>query len=271
MPLSYADQVKWRAKTVYTYSGDDHDYCSTRHSLPPHPSDPSHKHRESEEVTVKSISMAMGIRRPGFQLLSLVSPQGPNPAAQLHSPCVLPDQLGIYMWAYGILGLLSVVGLFMSHVHRIRHPRAQSGRIRSETPTKAEQAEELAEAQIEAEAGEAISLTEIMSPGPRRRADSTPIGPAENFNGIANGHTNGTAEEYFPAISPRTAQRNSDSKRRRFSIPYLSSIFSSREQRSARWERRKSRGLVRGVAHDVGTVAGPPVVAFLGIAWWMFR
>ncbi|EGV61403.1 hypothetical protein CANTEDRAFT_124038 [Yamadazyma tenuis ATCC 10573] len=43
------------------FSGDDHDYCDIQHS------------ESTREVTVKSISMAMGIWRPGVQLLSFVN------------------------------------------------------------------------------------------------------------------------------------------------------------------------------------------------------
>lgn len=50
-------------KPIFVFSGDDHDACKYTHKL----SAPEY----TEEYTVKSFSMAMGISRPGFQLLSL--------------------------------------------------------------------------------------------------------------------------------------------------------------------------------------------------------
>lgn len=95
-------------------SGDDHDYCE-------------HIHRAVisqpvREVTVKSLSMAMNVRRPAFQLLSLF------PASywdDLHPtyvdiPCLLPDQLGIYLNVYIPCFLLSFVIVICAAVTRTR-------------------------------------------------------------------------------------------------------------------------------------------------------
>lgn len=74
------------------------------------------------EVTVKSLSMAMNVRRPAFQLLSLF------PASywdDLHPtyadvPCLLPDQLGIYLNVYIPCFLLSLVIVICAAVTRAR-------------------------------------------------------------------------------------------------------------------------------------------------------
>lgn len=105
-------------------SGDDHDYCEYSHPLP-FPS--ASGSTAAREITVKSFSMAMGIRRPGFQLLSLISTvpaietltQLPNsPPSLLDTPCFLPDQLGIYLNIYLPFILLSVLCLLAFNVHR---------------------------------------------------------------------------------------------------------------------------------------------------------
>ncbi|KAF9005372.1 hypothetical protein BDZ89DRAFT_1080046 [Hymenopellis radicata] len=45
--------------------------------------------------------MAMGIHQPGFQLLSLVPPQAGSTAPTFADrPCLLPDQLSIYLSTY---------------------------------------------------------------------------------------------------------------------------------------------------------------------------
>jgi hypothetical protein len=79
-----------------TDSGDDHDYCEYIHTS---------QDRSISEVTIKSLSIAMGIRQPGFQLLSLSSERGTH----AHQPCVLPDQVRIYSWVYAPLILATIV------------------------------------------------------------------------------------------------------------------------------------------------------------------
>ena len=83
------------------YSGDDHDYCEIIHRQ---------FSGRPREITVKSMSLAMGVRRPGFQMASLWNPVDPNtgkstnptasPTLQNHL-CLLPDQIGIFIqYAY---------------------------------------------------------------------------------------------------------------------------------------------------------------------------
>lgn len=105
---------------VSVFSGDDHDYCEVVH-----PADKNH----AREITVKSMSWAMGVRKPGFLLLSMWNPVGPD-GRPLHSSatghgaelsqtdastmeshlCLLPDQLGIFI-KYGFLLAISLLAL----------------------------------------------------------------------------------------------------------------------------------------------------------------
>jgi hypothetical protein len=79
------------------FSGDDHDSCQHLHSS---------SDFQIPEITVKSMSIAMGIRRPGVQLLTL----GSEPTLSLsHKLCLLPDQLGIYLSVYLPFSILSVL------------------------------------------------------------------------------------------------------------------------------------------------------------------
>jgi len=92
------------------FSGDDHDYCEL-----------THKYREnnqwhnSREVTIKSISMAMGIHHPGFQILSVPSmdSSGDSPAI-MDLPCTLPDQVGLYVRTYIPLVICSIAFLALT-------------------------------------------------------------------------------------------------------------------------------------------------------------
>ena len=108
---------------THVFSGDDHDYCDVIHR------GYTSKNGGIREVTVKSISWAMGVRKPGFVLLSLWNPvdaegkaigQETTKATTIQSRlCLLPDQLGIFIrygWtlAFTILVLLiraSQIGL----------------------------------------------------------------------------------------------------------------------------------------------------------------
>lgn len=96
------------------YSGDDHDACVVRHDGVASPLDGV---TPVTETTVKAFSMAMGVRRPGYHLLSLYGPLAPSgtpPEEEEDAPlsftytqsnCVLPDALGTYLHVYLPLSL----------------------------------------------------------------------------------------------------------------------------------------------------------------------
>ncbi|KAF2459795.1 hypothetical protein BDY21DRAFT_369739 [Lineolata rhizophorae] len=114
------------------FSGDDHDYCDVVHrDLAPPPttgdgdaSTGSGSARGSvREITVKSLSWAMGVRHPGFLLASLWNPvdtrgrplgssAGAAAAAESDTVqtrlCLLPDQLAIFI-RYALLAGATVV------------------------------------------------------------------------------------------------------------------------------------------------------------------
>jgi hypothetical protein len=87
------------------FSGDDHDYCE-------------HKHPQGvREITLKSFSSSTGIRRPGFQLLSLISPdQATSSKTHADRPCFLPDQSGVYYSVYLPVAILTFVYLFSTNI-----------------------------------------------------------------------------------------------------------------------------------------------------------
>lgn len=106
---------------AHIYSGDDHDYCEIAH-------------REfsgsPKEITVKSLSWAMGVRRPGFLLTSLWNPididtgkpigTRSSPTLQNHL-CLLPDQLAVFI-QYAYLFVFTVIVLLIRSVARTFHP-----------------------------------------------------------------------------------------------------------------------------------------------------
>lgn len=116
-PLISSDIIKHLTpeEIVGIYSGDDHDYCEIQHT---------EYTGAVKEITVKSMSWAMGIRKPGVQLLSLWNPidlekvqqqainnpgdTQPTPKDTVQNQlCLLPDQLTIFI-RYGLLFLLTL-------------------------------------------------------------------------------------------------------------------------------------------------------------------
>ena len=116
-------------QTAHIYSGDDHDYCDYTHTK---------FTGMIKETTVKSISWAMGIRKPGFLSLSLWNPVDlagtsdqstakPEDTIQ-QNLCLLPDQLQIFI-RYGqllILTLILVLVQTYDRTIRIPHLEAQN-------------------------------------------------------------------------------------------------------------------------------------------------
>lgn len=93
------------------FSGDDHDYCELTHSA---------AKNGAVEITVKSISMAMGVPTPGFVMVSMWNPVdetgrslGPagEPTMQTHL-CLLPNQFRTYVgYVFCCLVSLSLIGI----------------------------------------------------------------------------------------------------------------------------------------------------------------
>jgi len=88
-----------KIRPVLVLSGDDHDYCEYTHD------------GQVREITVKSFSMAMGIRKPGFQLLSIPKDGAKGSHDRL---CLLPDQLRIYLTVYLSCVVVTILMLLIS-------------------------------------------------------------------------------------------------------------------------------------------------------------
>ncbi|KAF5027697.1 hypothetical protein F66182_181 [Fusarium sp. NRRL 66182] len=99
--------VKSIGNVKHVFSGDDHDYCEVVHS---------DAKENVREITVKSMSMAMGVPTPGFLMVSLYNPVdakgkplpgAPEQTIQTHL-CLLPNQIHTYM-EYIVFGIASIV------------------------------------------------------------------------------------------------------------------------------------------------------------------
>ncbi|KAF7970296.1 hypothetical protein HWV62_24424 [Athelia sp. TMB] len=96
------------------FSGDDRDYCEHTHA--------GAGGNGTREVTVKSFSRAANIRRPGFQLLSLVPPAGGAGRTFADAPCSLPDRYRLLHTLYLPLSILTLLALGVAHLSRRRAP-----------------------------------------------------------------------------------------------------------------------------------------------------
>ncbi|KAI5305164.1 Fungal specific transcription factor [Ascosphaera pollenicola] len=109
------------------YSGDDHDYCEIEHMKYA-----SEEGSSPKEITVKSTSMAMGVRKPGFLLVSLWNPvdtqTGKSSQGVAHLPtiqnklCLLPDQLSIFI-CYGYMAAFTAAVLMIRAIFALRFNR----------------------------------------------------------------------------------------------------------------------------------------------------
>ena len=120
-----SDQIVEEVGNVeYVFSGDDHDYCDVLHR--------GYTSRRGgvREITVKSMSWAMGVRKPGVLLVSLWNPVDDQGVAIKNSKtsgqtkagkqangtiqtqlCLLPDQLSIFLKYAWLLFATLVVSL----------------------------------------------------------------------------------------------------------------------------------------------------------------
>lgn len=115
----------------FAFSGDDHDYCEVVHRGYTGP------RGGIREITVKSFSWAMGVREPGFLMLSLWNPLDEKDRSTFHPSenhsdssktqqhqtiqthlCLLPDQLSIFI-RYAVLLLITLVVLLIYSIRRV--------------------------------------------------------------------------------------------------------------------------------------------------------
>ncbi|MBW0475734.1 hypothetical protein O181_015449 [Austropuccinia psidii MF-1] len=115
VPEKLTKMVLETIQPTLVFSGDDHDYCQVTHTLTSSSlANPSPL--QVHEISVKSFSMGMGVKQPGYHLLSLSNParfaRSPSDQTTFHKPCFLPDQIGIYTYIYLPLYLITLLVIF---------------------------------------------------------------------------------------------------------------------------------------------------------------
>lgn len=88
------------------FSGDDHDHCETVHKSSRNATlsrggVTGFERTDVPELTVKSMSMLEGVRRPGFARLQLNGNANAEQAGSIaYRPCLLPDQIALWLYVY---------------------------------------------------------------------------------------------------------------------------------------------------------------------------
>lgn len=264
----------------HAFSGDDHDYCEVVH-----PDYASRHDRGIREITVKSISWAMGVRKPGFQLVSLWNPVDENgeslrdgPTLQTHL-CLLPDQLGIFI-IYGILAVFSIVALAMNALVQVRNEEAAASINFSHLPTS-EPAKPLQNTAAYSKPGvtNSTSSTDKHTNSTTLSARSfnsrtRSVSPAINNNSNGNGYSLPTTRPGSSLIekagyygnNPEYQMYNKEEVYDE-SDDWGNPIFKKERQMKIKVPKSFRRKLVDRFARDFGMAAGP---AFL-FYWWLLR
>ncbi|KAJ7045658.1 Metallo-dependent phosphatase-like protein [Mycena alexandri] len=231
------------------FSGDDHDYCEYTHSY-----DSAGKPRRAREVTVKSLSMAMGIRRPGFQLLSLVPPHSmQGSSSHADSLCLLPDQLGIYLSTYIPFLVLSLIVIFIVNIRRVSSPRKNRRSSNS---------------------GSATSPSYAL----RSRSDTGRTEPSDwlQYSSESDGDilprpTSSSSKKVSRPIYSHTFVLLGRRRRITINVEAINSFARTIFVCCGNQEVPKTRGFAMGVLYDVRDVAVFPFTIFAFLSWWVFR
>ncbi|CAB4253935.1 similar to Saccharomyces cerevisiae YDR182W CDC1 Putative lipid phosphatase of the endoplasmic reticulum [Maudiozyma barnettii] len=119
-----SQMVLSKVQPDFVFSGDDHDYCHIKHTY----NTPINTKAQTEEITVKSCAMNMGISKPAIQLVSLYN-DGSNtgkPTIQTQI-CYLPDPFEP-IWGYIIAAAINFVALiwYLVKFDKVKGPRLHS-------------------------------------------------------------------------------------------------------------------------------------------------
>lgn len=106
---SLTKKILQAIEPVIVFSGDDHDACHVIHNYKT-----SDNHEKSaNEFTVKSFSMAMGIRKPAIQLITLGNSQSEQNLVT--NICMMPSPF----FAFGIYGIYSIFALVILTIYNV--------------------------------------------------------------------------------------------------------------------------------------------------------
>lgn len=205
--------------------------------------------------------MAMGIRRPGFQQLSLVPPTSHGASTFADSPCLLPDQLAIYLSVYIPFLLLSLLIVLLSNIIRTRvFPLGGSADSHSRIPESAPTSLSSAPLSRKVRLRQEVERDDEQMP---YEYSPDPDSPTE-YPGLT----------LPPPVSARSKKKQPHwftksfvllGRRRRITI----GAMSLKSMWKVGSKGRKQRGFLGGCIRDVRDVAVFPLAVFVLVSGWM--
>ncbi|CAZ84803.1 unnamed protein product [Tuber melanosporum] len=111
LPELLSQEILHKTGAKHVFSGDDHDSCTVAHEY-------DDGKQKAEEVTVRTFAWTMGVRQPGFLMVSLLNDglRDGKETVLVHE-CLLPDQIGIYL-GYVELVVHTLVIVLLNMVRR---------------------------------------------------------------------------------------------------------------------------------------------------------
>jgi hypothetical protein len=265
------------------YSGDDHDYCEIEHSeftgrIP--------------EITVKSMSWAMGVRKPGFLAVSLNNPVDIELASvkdgQSEIPvrnrdtvqnrlCLLPDQLSIFIH-YLIIVIFTLAVLAIRSVILASKDSTSSSRSAHLTTHPLLPITELSSPPVEATARlKASSISSVSAPphGHKHRL-SSPSKPA-----FSRSQSPSKSNSRLGAYGnlPSSSRPSSPFKPRQEDdfapAPHVPVVSSGNGEDADDWgmpttsrrSRVRSRGVIGEFVYSVWQTAWPAILFYAWVVW----
>ena len=185
---------------THVFSGDDHDYCDVIHH------GYTSKNGGIREITVKSISWAMGVRHPGFVLLSLwnpvdaegkrMSPESAKSSTIQTHLCLLPDQLAIFI-RYAWLLVFTLLVLLARAIRIGYGPKASvthtNGHLLPVAKTVAKPEESTSASARSPSSKHRLSVRSSAG-RPRSVSPSNGYGYNPPHESVASNHSNGSVE-----------------------------------------------------------------------------
>lgn len=205
---------------------------------------------------MKSLSMAMGIQQPGFQLLSLAPNQHwsttKSTKTYADTPCLLPGQLEIYLSVYAPFFAISLLAVFISNIPRLASPLGlRQHAKRSSSPLK------LASCPRSGTYVDNQMTSDEDSNSPFR----LPL-PASTSSQISRTNRNVP----FSWV-PRDRLRRTTIRTQMGSI--FSNPFLPRLGRNRGLRKRTKKSYVGGFICDVRDIAVCPLILFMSISLWI--
>ena len=290
-PEISTELVEKVGNVAHVFSGDDHDYCEIVHKSYT-TSAQSIGTGGIREITVKSMSWAMGVRKPGFLLLSLWNPidnagnprgtRGGGHGAADGTPlgttmeshlCLLPDQLSIFiryaiMLGFTLLALLvRAIVVSLSTVSRSQHAKdAQEPLLplaRKQSPAEQGNSSHGSHSQGSSDSSQASSLMAPANPnGLAARTSVRARSPSPSIGyGIPSTQTTHEPPLVAYAGTKATATAMTAAPRQHHLV----------EQVSTAHRRPASPGLFARILSELGYSIG--LVACVAVVWyyWLLR